>query len=520
MSRKTIVELDCTEAKKFFLESKNYVNFDLPEYFDFTNLLNNVSVQLGNYNVRYFFAKDKKTNKKIDPRDLYEVNKKIFGNKDGELAWRPYEIVNPVLYVSLVQILTKKENWVMIIDRFNELKTPQVDAASIPTLRSRKKSARAEQIRAWWEKFEQNCVAQGLYFQYVFETDVSDCYSSIYTHAITWALYGKDVGYEKRGHCNLGNELDKLFQMMHHRQTNGIPQGNTVSDFVAELIFAYADNLLIKKLDEAGIQRKEYKVIRYRDDYRIFSNRSDLGSRVLKELTEILAELGLKLSPQKTNRSTDIVLASIKKDKIDELFVPNIKQEKDNFAKWLIQIYATILKHPNSGKTPRQLGDFHQQLLEYLDEGHSLRHYEKVEVMLSIVVNIAIKNPKYYNITMAVASLLIRAAGESRRGLLVERVIDKFAEVPNTGLLDLWIQRVSYPIDPLHKFDESLTSVVDESDYTDNSNVWNIDWLKPAMRDIVRDTKLVKGSLLKEIREQQQISISREEVDMFVDVPS
>ena len=518
---KTILELDEKQARDFLLANKSYAGFDLPEYFNFAPMLQEISAKLGNYDINYFFAKTSDGKKNIDPRDQYKVNHKIFGNKDGELAWRPFELINPSLYVALVHILTRKDNWSVVLDRFKELKTGQIDVASIPTLPSKKKSAKAEQIRAWWEKFEQNCVAQGLQFQYVYETDVADCYSSFYTHSISWAIHGKEEAYEARDKSSLGGNIDKLLQMMHHRQTNGIPQGNMVSDFLAEILFAYADRQLIDTLKTLSeFDDSDYKIIRYRDDYRIFTNRTDIGSRILKELTEILAELGLKLNSQKTKKSDDIVLSSIKKDKIDELFVPNIKKERDNFAKWLIQIYATTLKHPNSGKTSRQLSVFHQELLEYLDAGNHLRHYEKAEVMLSVVVSIATKNPKYYSIAMAVASLLVRAAPESRRGLLIERILEKFERVPNTGMLDLWVQRVSYPINPLHTFDEVLTLATNEDGYTDNSLIWNIDWLKPVMRDVVRDTKVVDTAILQRLREQQQITITRKEVDLFMDIPS
>lgn len=37
---KSIIELDEIEAREFFLKEKNYVNFDLPTYFSFQNLLN------------------------------------------------------------------------------------------------------------------------------------------------------------------------------------------------------------------------------------------------------------------------------------------------------------------------------------------------------------------------------------------------------------------------------------------------------------------------------------------------
>lgn len=213
-------------------------------------------------------------------------------------------------------------------------------------------------------------------------------------------------------------------------------------------------------------------------------------------------------------------MSSIKKDKIEELFIPNIKKEKDNFAKWLMQIYAASYKYPNSGMVSRQLNMFHEELLDYLDKGKSLRHYEKPEVMLSIVVNMAIKNPKYYNMAMAVASLTIRGAGESRRGLLVQKILDKFKIIPNTGLLDIWLQRVSYSIDPDLQFNELLTRSVSERAYIDNSIIWCIDWLKDDIMKTVRDTSIVDVDILQGIRETNKISIDRQEVDLFRDIPS
>lgn len=145
---------------------------------------------------------------------------------------------------------------------------------------------------------------------------------------------------------------------------------------------------------------------------------------------------------------------------------------------------------------------------------------KKPEVMLSIVVNMAIKNPKYYNMAMAVASLTIRGAGESRRGLLVQKILDKFKIIPNTGLLDIWLQRVSYSIDPDLQFNELLTRSVSERAYIDNSIIWCIDWLKDDIMKTVRDTSIVDVDILQGIRETNKISIDRQEVDLFRDIPS
>lgn len=73
--------------------------------------------------------------------------------------------------------------------------------------------------------------------------------------------------------------------------------------------------LLSQKLSEANIQ--DYYIIRYRDDYRIFVNNPTVGDAVTKYLTEVLIELGLKLNSTKTSSSRNIILGSIKKDKLD-----------------------------------------------------------------------------------------------------------------------------------------------------------------------------------------------------------
>ncbi len=55
---------------------------------------------------------------------------------------------------------------------------------------------------------------------------------------------------------------------MQSGETLGIPQGSKLFDFIAELVLAYADKNLAKKLGEKDI--KGIHVLRYRDDYRIF----------------------------------------------------------------------------------------------------------------------------------------------------------------------------------------------------------------------------------------------------------
>jgi hypothetical protein len=43
MSRKSILELNATEVRKFFLKYESYCNIGLPKYFSFSELLEKIS---------------------------------------------------------------------------------------------------------------------------------------------------------------------------------------------------------------------------------------------------------------------------------------------------------------------------------------------------------------------------------------------------------------------------------------------------------------------------------------------
>lgn len=155
---------------------------------------------------------------------------------------------------------------------------------------------------------------QALEYSYLFSTDISDCYGSIYTHTISWALHSKENAKQAVKDKSIkleGDDIDTLIRQMTYNQTNGIPQGSVLMDFVAEIVLGYADFLLTQKLNAEQIT--DYKIIRYRDDYRIFVNNTQIGNQIVKYLTEVMIELGFKLNATKTQKTEDIIEGSLKK---------------------------------------------------------------------------------------------------------------------------------------------------------------------------------------------------------------
>src|SRR5699024_2125516 len=284
---RSILELNAEEVKEYFLKKESYSSIDLPYYFNFGNLLEAVSKKITGHRLSDF--------KQENPRDVDNVNYQLVSNKNGKYAWRPFQLINPAIYVSLVNKMTNEENWDFIKNRFSEFQEEsRVECHSIPVLsESEKKSNKSAQILHWWQKIEQKSISLALEYKYVIHSDITDCYGSIYTHSISWALHTKKVAKKTENRDNdslIGVVIDNHLQDMSHGQTNGIPQGSTLMDFISEIVLGYVDLLLVEKLSALHIE--DYKIIRYRDDYRIFTNDSFEAEQITKYLSEILFSLG------------------------------------------------------------------------------------------------------------------------------------------------------------------------------------------------------------------------------------
>ena len=363
MVAKNVLNLSASKAKDYFLKEENYSNILLPTYFSFQKLLDKLDKKLQNKELKTFYV-----NNKIPPSSYDDVNYVIYNNKDGCYAWRPLQLLNPIIYVALVNYITQNSVWNLIKKRFKDFQSnDNILSQAIPVLKSPKKKQQASQVLNWWNEVEQLSLEQALEYSYLFSTDITDCYGSIYTHTIAWALHGKDNAKKSIKDKTIkleGNDIDDLIRCMTYNQTNGIPQGSVLMDFIAEIVLGYADLLLSEKLNDAKIEN--YKIIRYRDDYRIFVNNTQTGGQIVKFLTEVMIELGFKLNATKTQKTEDIIEGSLKKDKLYRIsHLEDLNKfclNKGNFQKQLIRIYDFSKKFPNSGSLQSLLMEYNKNI--------------------------------------------------------------------------------------------------------------------------------------------------------------
>ncbi len=309
---------------------------------------------------------------------------------------------------------------------------------------------------------EQKSLILALDYRYVLHTDISDCYGSIYTHSIPWAIHTKKEAKKKKNRSKqslIGVSIDTHLQDMSYGQTNGIPQGSSLMDFVAEIVLGYIDLLLSKKLSESKIT--DYKILRYRDDFRIFTNNPFEAEQITKVLSEILSSLGLKLNADKTDASDDIIKSSIKPDK--RYWISN-KRITGNKQKRLIQLYLLAEKYPNSGTVDTQMREF----LKVLEQ--SKRKDPNIETLISLVSEIALRNPRVIPTSVAILSILVgQIKSKSDKLRLVEKIKMKFNQVPNSSFLIIWFQRLYLKIDKSITYQELLCKKVIDSSVA----VWN-----------------------------------------------
>ena len=189
-------------------------------------------------------------------------------------------------------------------------------------------------------------MAYSLEYRSLLHTDVTDCYGALYTHSIPWALHGMDVAKAGKNNASLlGNIVDSHIQAGRYGQTNGISQGSVLMDFVAEIVLGFVDEIINTELAAAS----DVRILRYRDDYRIFSNTQERAEEVLKTVSDKLRVVGMRLGVSKTIACSNVVEGSVKPDKLAGIELQDLgTSNAKTIQKQLLRLHAFGQRHPNS----------------------------------------------------------------------------------------------------------------------------------------------------------------------------
>ncbi|SEQ88994.1 hypothetical protein SAMN05428995_1172 [Loktanella sp. DSM 29012] len=483
-----ILELPPDAARAYLLKSESYFAAELPRYFDFGPMLTRISTLLSKTPLADLTVKNLQNCKGI--------NHTILHNKDGQFAWRPQELIHPFLYVELVHRLTEPKSWALIQQRFADFgQDRRFKCTSLPLVSNSSVSDKAAQILRWREGHELASLELSLQFDYMLKTDITDCYGSLCTRAFAPALHGLELqeGNDRRGGRKLlGNALGSLVRSAHGNRTHGLPHDSNLSHLLAELVLGYGDLLISQDLNRAGLS--EFKIIRYRDDYRVFAHSRQDCELIARTICNVLRDFGLKLNPGKTGITDEVIAAAIKHDKRCSV---KIGFQSTRLIDDLLGIYDLALQHPNSGSVIRFLMEFQKKIIR--KKGAQ----EPVAPMVAILTDIAIRNPRTYPIYAAVLSRMFSWVSRKVASALLVQIQAKFVSVPHTGHLDLWLQRIAIPNGLPFTYSEPLCRTVSDPEF----HVWNNDWLQEQYRHLVKASTYVDLSELEPVVQLGEVQL-------------
>lgn len=490
---KRLVDLSNEEARVHFLKGSSYFNGDFPQYISFEPILREVAKVLNGDHYNQF--------KSANPNDLSNVNYNFIANKDGKFAWRPLELIHPVIYVSLVNVICEQANWESIKTRLGEFEGGVVDCCSAPVMSVDHQTDVAAQIRSWWQSVEQRSLTYSLEFSHLLHTDVTDCYGSLYTHSISWALHGLEEAKNNKGKNSLlGNKIDSHVQASRYGQTNGIAQGSVLMDFVAEIVLGYVDELINSEIGES----KDIRILRYRDDYRIFANGDERAEAVLKIVSDKLRSVGMKLGVSKTFSCKNVVEGSIKPDKLAGIELQDLgTANAKTIQKQLLRLHSFGQRFSNSGALRRLVSEFHTSISKQDETPDDL------DVQVAIATDIAFVSPATFPAVAGILSHLISLARSDEKLRLWKKVRDKMARVPYNGYLEVWLQRVIKPkgVDIKFESGEPICQIVNGG----APPLWECGWISnDALKKAMEVTKIVVA----DASETEEV-IRPEEVELF-----
>lgn len=517
---KNILSLNHTEAMDFFLKSEQYHGFELPEYFVFDDLLQNVKNAVG------ITPYEECLQEGISPEQLPDVNLDILLNKDGRYAVRPIILANPFLYYFLVREICNEQSWTVVKQLFETFTVPHITSCALPVIpKEREPFHKSTTILNWWSSMEQRSIELSLEYRYMFVTDITNCYGSVNPQAFDWAFSFKGTEHEQNTECFISKNIQKYLRAFQQGRNIGISQGSAIFDFIGEIILGYSDLLLHEAIQKAGITNP-YEIIRYRDDYRIFCNDKDVLEKISYILQHVLESLNFRMNSKKTKISYSIVTDAVKSDKLAYIYNTPIFNKKgcdfDSFEKHLLYILMFARQYPNSGSIKIMLSDIDKRMEDWLkpyeEEVTTIPLVEggepttekitkqrrlvggSIRAMSAICTQIALENVGCCHYALRVLSRMIDSLkDENEKSAIINLVYSKLCNQPNSDYNQLWLQNMTYQQDKKNgtsPYKMRLCRVVAGDK---NVELWNNKWVKSEYASNLSCNSMVDEEVLKNI---------------------
>lgn len=225
--------------------------------------------------------------------------------RKDEISRRILSLPNPLAFLRLAKLM--QENWDDIQKyAYSENSLSQITYIHKYRGTGRKAMLNSENVRdsvrskSDFIEGVKNSIQTALGYKYRLKVDVANCYNSIYTHSIAWAVCGKDAAKkylrtkepkELKDKYELADKLDAFIRFQKNNETNGIVVGPFTSRIFSEIVLAAIDRELAAKT---------YIFRRYVDDYKFYFRSEVQAKESVPQIERLLNEYGLHLNTAKT----------------------------------------------------------------------------------------------------------------------------------------------------------------------------------------------------------------------------
>lgn len=203
---------------------------------------------------------------------------------------RSTEIPNPLAQKALVQLC--EDNWTEL----QRLTRRSPISLSRPVRARHVKSGRAVQPLHRLSEKPSVASAKMPGARATLLTDINHFYASIYTHAVDWAIRGKEAAKKDIRGKGLGASIDKCLRNSRAGQTVGISIGPDTSWLIAEVLLAPIDSRLCEEYP--NVARRGLRIV---DDMTFYSESLTEAHDVLATYQRYLSDYELSLNPAKVS---------------------------------------------------------------------------------------------------------------------------------------------------------------------------------------------------------------------------
>lgn len=220
---------------------------------------------------------------------------------------RSIKIPNPAKQIKLIEYLISEQSWLerLFDENIHSLSNPFYDLGEmydntlvldIPGFRDE----HPRLVKSTYIKNLKSKMDKSLGYKYCYKLDLANFYDNIYTHALEWAVVGREQAQREardRSVKHRGRSLDELIRYTNSNETSGIPTGPFTSRIISEV--------LLKKISEeledlSNHIEIDFKFIHYVDDFEFyFRNESDFH-KIKNKITEVFESYRLRINENKT----------------------------------------------------------------------------------------------------------------------------------------------------------------------------------------------------------------------------